>query len=810
MKILPLKHTHLTWTCPSTTFTFKTTKELRPLRKIIGQERAIEAITLGAQIPSQGYNIYLSGQSGTGRMTTARTVLEEIEKGPQDLYDFCYVHNFKQSENPVLLRFKPTEGRVFTRLMDEAISLLKRRIPQLFEEDQFQASRKAIIARFQEHEKGFLKEFDTKIKPAGFTVGQVQEEDGSVHTEIFAIVNEKPYQIEELDELVKAGTMTMAQIATITEQYVKLRDELSEIGRRSMRLMVEFRRELSQHDQAAVGVLMKGVFDDISERFKRSRVTEFLAEVQRDILSHLDDYVKLFSARATGLADDAAEEAIKTAFSRYGVNLILDNADAKKAPVIVETSPTYQNLFGTIEKRYDARGFYVSDFSQIKAGAVLRADGGYLIMNALDVLSDAAAWQALKKVMLHGRLEIQNPEIQFQLTALKPEFIKVNVKVILLGDVAIYNYLWSQDDDFPKMFKVHAEFWHVAKRSTDMIRQYAQFFALVSNEESLLHCDRTGAAALTEFAVGITESQDKITLQFSYVADLLREASFYAQRAGATVVTRTHVTHAEERRRWRHDQSDEQYRDQIRNGVMLIDTKGSRVGQINGLTVYTTGIESYGKPARITATVSAGNAGIINIEREVDLSGSIHNKGVLILSGLVRAIFSRAQPISFSASIAFEQSYGEIDGDSASTAETVALLSAISNLPIRQDMAITGSINQKGDIQPIGGVNYKITGFFEVCKDRGLTGTQGVVIPHQNVKDLMLRPEIIQAVKKKEFFIYPVKRLEEAVFLMTGCPAGVMGKDEKFPIDTVYGKVQHNLSVLHKASRVNDGNAAFL
>lgn len=809
MKINPLKHTHLTWSCPTSTFAFKTTRDLRPLRKIIGQDRANEAIALGAQIPSQGYNIYLSGQSGTGKMTTARTVLEEIEKGPEDLYDFCYVHNFKQSENPVLLRFKPSEGRVFARRMDEAIALLKRRIPQLFEEDQFQASRKSIIARFQEHEKGFLKEFDTKIKPAGFTVGQVQEDDGAVHTEIFAVADGKPYQIEELDGLVKAGTMTMEQVKVIGEQYVQLREELSEIGRRSMRLMVEFRRELSQHDQAAVGVLMKGVFDDISEYFKRSRVTAFLVEVQRDILSHLDDYVKLFAARASGMADDAAEEAIKIAFGRYGVNLILDNADTKKAPVIVETSPTYQNLFGTIEKRYDARGFYVSDFSQIKAGAVLRADGGFLIMNVLDLLGDAAAWQALKKVMLHGRLEIHNPEIQFQLTALKPEYIKVNVKVILLGDVSIYNYLWSQEDDFPKMFKVHAEFWHEAKRTADMIKQYARFYALISNEESLLHCDRTGAAALTEYAVAMTESQEKITLQFSYVADLLREASFYAQQSGATLVTRTHVYHAEEQRRWRHNQSDEQYREQIRTGVLLIDTKGSRVGQINGLTVYSTGIESYGKPARITATVSAGNAGIINIEREVDLSGSIHTKGVLILSGLVRAIFSRSQPISFSASIAFEQSYGEIDGDSASAAETIALLSAISNVPVRQDMAITGSINQKGDIQPIGGVNYKITGFFEVCKDRGLTGTQGIVIPHQNVKDLMLRPEIIQAVKKKEFFIYPVKCLEEAVFLMTGLPAGVMGKDELFPANTVFGKVQHNLGVLHNASRINVGNVAY-
>jgi Lon-like ATP-dependent protease len=403
--------------------------------------------------------------------------------------------------------------------------------------------------------------------------------------------------------------------------------------------------------------------------------------------------------------------------------------------------------------------------------------------------------------MLYGRLDIQSSDGQFQLNSLKPEFIKLNIKVILLGDPEIYLALWSTDEDFHKMFKVHAQFDTTTKLNTAMITNYARFFSLLASEEGLLHCDRGGAAALIEWAVAFAETQEQISLQFSYVADMMREADHYARAVRSTLIRRAHVQQAIDQRQWRSNRVDQDIREQIRKGTMLIDVTGTRVGQINGLTVYSTGIISFGKPSRITCTVSAGNAGIINIEREVDLSGAIHNKGVLILSGLLRSLFSRSQPISFTSSIAFEQSYGGVDGDSASVTEMIALLSAISNIPITQALAITGSINQKGDIQPIGGVNEKITGFYEVCKDRGLTGAQGVIIPKQNVKDLMLNDEIIEAVKQKKFAIYPVETVSDAVELMMGVPAGRIGRNGAFPEGTVYAKVQHNLDVLHEASR---------
>lgn len=802
-KVRTLSPTELRWTCPHSHLPFTTTtKQLKPLHRIVGQERAIEAIELGAGIRSQGYNIWASGVVGTGRMTTIRQILDDRKGERVQLHDFAYVNNFRTPDQPVLLRFQAGEGRVFARMMDEAMTVVRRRIPQLFEDEQFQTERKSIIQRFQQREQQLIGEFDAKIRPAGFVVGTLQEEDGTSRTEVFPIVDGQPVSIEDLDEMVQAKKLTAEQATALHVAYERYRDELNEIGRRSMRVMVDFRRELAKHDQAAVGILLKGIFEDLRTSFPRDRVMEFLQGLTSFILDHIEEFVRVYSAKQNGLADEATEELGRQLERMSFVNLILDNYDSATAPIIVETSPTYQSLFGTIERRVDARGFTVSDVSHIRAGSLLRADGGYIILNAMDVLADATVWAALKKVMLYGRLDIQPLDTQFQLNTMKPDYIRLDVKVILLGDPAVYLALWAADEDFHKMFKVHAEFDDEAPRTREMIRHYCAFISQIATEESLLHCDRGAAAAIIEWAVAFTETSTKISLQFAYAADLLREASHFARLKGSRVVRDEHVRHAIAMRQRRSSRADETIRESIKKGTLLIDTKGSRVGQINGLTVYSSGIVSFGKPARITATVSAGNAGIINIEREVAMSGSIHSKGVLILSGLLRTLFSRRQHMSFTASIAFEQNYGGVDGDSASAAEMIALLSAISNIPIRQDLGITGSINQKGDIQAIGGVNEKITGFFEICKDKGLNGTQGVVIPIQNVSDLMLNDEIVDAVKAKKFHIYAIERVEEAVELMMGVPAGKVRKDGQFPEGTVFGKVQHNLDVLHEASRM--------
>lgn len=791
----------LRWTCSQDLLPFKrTTKEVRPLQKIVGQDRAIEALEMGARIRSQGYNIWASGVVGTGRMTTVRRILDEVKAERPTLYDFAYVHNFKHPDQPVLLRFSAGEGRIFQRMMDECLVVIRRRIPQLFEEEQFQASRKKIVQDFQTKEKNVLAEFDQKIRPTGFVLGQLQDEAGT-RPEIFPVIDGKAVTIDEIDELVAVGKVTQKQATEIAGAYTAHQDELAEIGRRSMRVLTDFRREIGQFDQAAVGILLRSVFEEMLQSFPRDRVRHFIEGVTMHILENVDEYVRVYRAKAAGATDESIEESARHLERVTTVNLIVDNYETITAPVIVETAPTYASLFGTIEKRIDARGFMQSDFTQIRAGSLLRADGGFVVMNAIDVLSDAAIWTSLKRLILYGRLEIQSADTQMTLTTIKPDHINVDVKVILLGDPAVYLALWAADEDFHKMFKVHAEFEADTPRSKEMIRNYSAFLAHLATEEGLLHCDRGGAASIIEWAVAFTDSQEKISLQFSYVADILREASHFARSAKSSLVRREHVRHALEMRHKRSARADELIREDIVRGRLLIDVKGERVGQINGLTVYSSGIVSFGKPSRITATVSAGNAGIINIEREVQMSGSIHSKGVYILSGLLRSLFSRSQPISFTASVAFEQSYGGVDGDSASAAEMIALLSAIANVPVRQDVAITGSINQKGDIQPVGGINEKITGFFEVCRDKGLTGTQGVVLPKQNVRDLMLPQEIIDAVKDGTFAIYAIERLEEAIELLMDVPAGRRRTDGTFPPGSFYAKVQNNLSVLHAASK---------
>ena len=803
-KVKPLPAKELTWSCPLKLLPFKTTRELEPLRRIVGQDRAIEALRLGARIRSQGYNIWASGVVGTGRMTTIRKILDEVKTDNPDLHDFAYVHNFRDPLRPVLLRFQAGEGRVFCDMMEDALAVLRRRVPSLFEEEQFQEDRKEIIQKYQAQEEQVLKEFDAKLRPVGFVLGTVQDEEGGTHTEIFPYIEDQPMTMEEVEELFQEGKITPEVMGQLRETYAKYRDEFNEIGHRTMRIASEFRKELSKYDRAAVGVLINTVFEDIQVSFPRDRVRLYLEGVKEHILSHLEEYVKIQAARLAQAIDDSMEARGKELDEKYSVNLIIDNYDRKVAPVVVETSPTYTSLFGTIDKKTDSRGYTVSDFSQIRPGSVLNADGGFLILNAVDVLSDVRIWTALKRIMLYGRLEIISQDTQFQLNTLQPDHVNVNVKVILLGDASIYHAMWDGEEDFHKTFKVHAEFDDYTDRTPDMILNYSKFFAQLAEDENLLHCQRSGAGALCEWAVAYTDSQEHITLQFSYVADLMREASHFATLSGANLISRRHVSHALEQRRWRSNSVDIRMRESIQKGALLIDVTGNRVGQINGLTVYQSGIVSFGKPSRITATVSAGDKGIIDIEREVDLSGAIHSKGVLILSGLMRAIFSRAQPISFSASIAFEQSYGGVDGDSASAAETIALLSAISNIPIRQDIAITGSINQKGDIQPVGGVNEKIIGFFEVCADRGLTGEQGVILPIQNVKDLMLREDVVEAVRQRKFRLWPVRKLEEAVQLMMEFPAGRIGASGSFAEGTVFGKVQNNLDVLSAASKQKD------
>jgi ATP-dependent Lon protease len=495
----------------------------------------------------------------------------------------------------------------------------------------------------------------------------------------------------------------------------------------------------------------------------------------------------------TGNEEDDTEkpsaEDIKAKFGQYTVNVILDNSMSETAPVIVETTPSFTNLFGSIEKVFDNRGFWKTDFTQIKSGSLLKADQGYLIVNAMDILTEDGVWPALKRLLLYGKLEIQSADSYFQIsqTLLKPEAIDLNVKVIMIGDADIYHSFYFGEEDFKKIFKVNAEFDYEAPRTGEMLHNYAHFIHQLVEQEHLIHFTPSGVSAIIEWGVRHTSTRQKITMQFSDVADLIRESSYYARKDGSALVERLQVEKAIKARRRRNDILDEKIKEQIIKGTLMIECKGERIGQINGLTVYDTGLVSFGKPARITASVGIGTSGIINIERESDMSGNIHDKGVMILSGFLRERFAQTSPITMSASIAFEQSYDGIDGDSATAAEVISLISALTKIPIKQTIAITGSMNQKGDIQAVGGVNEKVMGFFELCQEQGLTGKQGVIIPAQNIHDLMLDPEIIKAVERKTFHIYAISHIEEAVELMMDTMAGARDAEGNYE-SGVFGK----------------------
>ncbi|ROL62136.1 ATP-binding protein [Bacteroidetes/Chlorobi group bacterium ChocPot_Mid] len=802
-----LNHSQLRWVCPTSQFKFESTASLKPLDKIVGQPRAIESIRLGAELFSKGYNIFVTGLAGTGRLTTVKNVLEDVTTVKPTTYDYCYVNNFTNADEPRLLKLSKGRGKELKRMMKDTIEYLKRRLPKLFEEETIQKSRRILIEEYQKKEKELLDKFDKKIKPLGFVRGQLENENGAVQPEVFPIVDGQPVRIDTLDELVAEGKMKKKDAEEIKNNYLKFHNEIFELAHEGLKLMQDFKKAIYENDKSTASMIIHSVFGQIKENFVDDKVDLYIEEVKKYILENIKLFVTAPNPIETENENEpSSDDSPEDRYRVFEVNIILDNSKTTSAPVVVETAPTYTNLFGTIERTFDSRGYWRTDFTKIKAGSILRADQGYLIVNALDLFTEQGVWPVLKRVLLYDKLEIQPYEAIFQLSQLimKPEAIDVKVKVVIIGGSSLYYYLYTYEKGFKKIFKINAQFDYETERTKEMINYYAQFIAKICKEDKLPHCTPDAVAAIVEWAVEQAGSQNRITLKFSDVADVVREAAFYDGRnrkEPKKFIRREDVKTAIEYRRYRNNLLDEKLKIQILEGNTLIDTDGERVGQINGLTILDTGLIIFGKPARITATVSAGDAGIINIEREVDMSGSIHNKGVMILSGFIRERFSTDKPFTLTASIAFEQNYGGIDGDSATAAEIYALLSAITNVPIKQCFAITGSVNQKGDIQPIGGVNEKIRGFFEICQARGLNGQHGVIIPKQNVGDLMLIDDIVNAVKDGKFHIYSFTKIEDAVKLLMGIEAGVKQEDGKYPDGTLFKMVIDRLEELRLFKR---------
>ncbi|MGE5479723.1 MAG: Lon protease family protein [Chloroflexota bacterium] len=799
LKLAPYE---LRWECPTNFFHFETTKNIEPLDRIIGQPRAIEALKLGSELQAKGYNMFVTGLSGTGRLTTVKRILEDITTECPITFDYCYVNNFNDPDAPLLIILPRGLGKKFAAGMNDTIAFLLRRLPKLFEEEAYLESKKKIVDEYQQKERDLLKGFDEKIKPQGFIRGQLQNEQGIAQPEVFPVVEGKPMQIDAVDELVEQGKLPLEKANDIREKWEDYHGELLELARAGMKIMQEFRKALYENDKANAQIVVTSALEEVKSLNADEKFVTYIHDVRSYILENLGIFIQR-QVDPLQLPTEPEDMVGSDKFNVFRVNVILDNSDTVSAPVIIETNPNFTNLFGTVEKLFDQRGFWRTDFTKIKAGSLLKADQGFLIVNANDLFIEPGVWNYLKRVLLNEKLEIQPLDTVFQISQshLKPEPIKVNVKVIIIGGHSLYTTLYHYEKGFKKIFKVNAQFDYETEISEELIMNYAHFAAKISYDEGLPHCTPDGIAALVEWAVEYAGSKSRISLKFSDVADVLREAAHYGRESHKNYIDREIVEMALDRRRYRSNLTDEKIKRQIIEGNMLIATEGERIGQINGLTIYSNGLISFGKPARITATVSAGNTGIINIEREADLSGSIHNKGVLIISGFLRDKFAKKKPLTLTASLAFEQSYGGVDGDSASCAEIAVILSAITNVPIKQNFAITGSVNQKGDVQPIGGVNDKIRGFWEVCQDRGFTGIQGVIIPKQNVKDLMLCKEIIQSVEEGNFHIYAISNIDEAVNLLMGMPAGQVDAKGAYPEGTLYGLVVEKLEQFYQLSK---------
>jgi ATP-dependent Lon protease len=557
--------------------------------------------------------------------------------------------------------------------------------------------------------------------------------------------------------------------------------------------------ELAGLDKSAISHLVEGRIGDIREKYQQPKIHAYLDEVKDSILENPSRFQPKPESPQVPIPGLALPSPVDT-FTEFQVNVLVDNAETKGAPVIIETSPTYRNLFGTIERSWGMGGIGKTDFTKIKAGSFLRANGGYLVLNALDVLIEPGVWLALKRTMRNRSMEMQSfdPFYLFASSALKPEPIEVKVKVVMIGDAYLYETLYSVDEDFKKVFKIKADFDTVMERKNETQLQYASFIQKICHDENLLPFDRGGVAAVIEYGVRLAGRQKKLSTEFHRITDILREASYWAKRDKSDMVMEKHVDQAIAEKIYRKKMIEDKIQEMIDDGMILIDSDGAAVGQVNGLSVYDLGEYAFGKPSRITAKTSMGKSGIINIEREAELSGRTHNKGVLILGGYLRGKYAQDKPLTLTASLAFEQSYGGVDGDSASSTEVYAILSSLSGLPLRQDIAVTGSVNQNGEIQPIGGVNQKIEGFFDVCQSRGLTGKQGVMIPHQNVGDLMLRKDVVEAVAAGKFHVYPVRNIDQGVEILTGVPAGEKSKEGAYPVGTVNYLVDLRLQDLSK------------
>ena len=771
-----LSYKDLKVTCDPNVFKFNTTAEIDSISTGIGQDRGIKALEFGINVDIKGYNLYLEGPSGVGKTMYTKHYLDKISKKKKVPSDWCYIYNFDNPNEPIAVSLSAGQGREFRDTMDQFIKEIKLDIKNTFNNDDFEKEKKLIKQEYEEKRNILMEKLNEKSSKYGF---QVKSAKNGIY--MMPVINGKTIEESEFEKLDDKTKKEFEDKSTIVQQHIM--DVISEIK------SIEREAEKKMNDwQSNVALLtINGHINLIKSKYKRNKkINTFLDNVKKDILKNIDYF----------LAEDKTDNKVQMQSPRmelpkpwlnYRVNLFVDNSEQEGAPVIMDSNYSYHNIFGKLEYE-NYYGALKTDYTMLKSGLLHKANGGYIIFQASDLVANGLCYEALKKALRMKELLIENTADQrssMVMVSLKPEPIPLDIKVILIGNANIYQTLLSFDSDFRKLFKIKVEFEDSSPMNVDNMNKLARFIHGYCEQEDLLPLDKGAVAKVIEYASKLADDQNKLSTRFNDLAQIVGESATWAKMAKEKVVTAEYVDKALKERIERVKKYDSRYVEMIKDNTLLIDTSGFVVGQINGLTIMSIGDYTFGKPAKITANTYTGKTGVINVEREVELSGSTHSKGVFILSGYLGEMFAQDIPLSLTASICFEQLYNGVDGDSASSTELYAILSSLSGVPINQSIAVTGSVNQKGEIQPIGGVNDKIEGFFQICKLRGLNGSHGVMIPIQNVRNLNLSDEVIKAVKDKKFHIYAISTIEEGIEILTGVPAGKKDSKGRFPAGSI-------------------------
>ncbi len=782
----------LRWECDPKLFDFECTKDLAPLREFIGQERATRAVEFGLNMENAGYNIYVAGITGTGKTSMVKAYIERVIKGKKARgetiapEDWCYLYNFKLPDNPQIVSLPQGKGKIFQDAISDLLSKIRQEMGRAFSSEEYKNQRQKTIEEGQAEQQKIFAETASEARRQGFALQMTPSGP-------LLIPLKEGHPMKE-EEYLALGEKAKKELDTKQDALRKKLHVSFEAAGDIQRKTVD---QLQKADKDIGEYTISRLFDALLKLYSPwEKVSQYL----NDLKAYILDNIELFKGTEEPihpLFGVPISQVIgeRNPFLPFQVNIFVDNSETKGPPVIVESNPNFGNVFGKIERRF-LFGGYLSDHTMLKAGALNLANGGYLLLSANDVLTNAGVWPALKRAIKNKEVRIEDPFEQFGLIApqgLRPEPMPIKVKVVLTGDAMLYQMLAMYDEDFWEIFKVKADFNFEIEKTRDNMLAYAAFLSGCCEDCEARHFDPSGVAKVIEYSVRTVADQERLSSRFAQVKDWIEEANYWASRDNSKFISASHVQKAIDERLFRHNLVDERMRDMINRGTIMIDTEGGTVGQVNGLSVYALGDITFGKPSRITAKTFLGRGGVINIERESQLSGPIHNKGVMILSGYLGWKYAQDKPLSLSASLCFEQSYEGVEGDSASSTELYAILSSLSDVPIKQGIAVTGSVNQKGETQPIGGVNHKIEGFFQVCQAKGLTGDQGVLIPYQNLINLMLREEVVEAVRKGQFHIYSAKNIDEGIEILTGITAGERQKDGTYPENTISHLVDKKL-----------------